>query len=110
MGRPNDMTVWQGTGFDCQGTNEITLLNSRFTSQGGAYKECNNGDIVAKSLRVEGDLYTSQLSVTASATTTGKNITCAHVNVSTRDLSSQFSTTVPDLTTGSYLEIIKFKY
>ena len=109
MGRPNDMTVWHGTSFDCQRTNEITLLHSRFTSQGGAYGECNNGEIVAKSLRVESDLYTSQLSVTASATTTGKNITCAHENVSTRALSSQFSTTVPDLTTGSYLKITKFR-
>ena len=95
------MTVWQGSAFECPGSNEITLLNSHFTSQEGAYGECNNGNIVAKSLRVEGDLYTSQLSVTVSAAITGKNITCVHENVGTRALTSLFSTTVPNLTTGT---------
>ena len=105
------MTVWQGSAFDCPGSNEITLLHNRFTSQEGAYGECNNGDIVAKSLGVEGDLYTSQLSVRVSAATTGKNIECLRdsVHIQSGDLTSNFSTTVPYLTTGSYPQNTKFR-
>ena len=100
------MTVWEGSAFDCP-TNEITLFHSRFAPQEGpgAYGECNNGVIVARGLRVEGDLYTSQLSVTVSAAITGKSITCVHESVNTRVASSQFSTTVPDLATGRCPEL-----
>ena len=105
MGGPNDHTVWQGGAFDCD---EITLLHSRFTSQEGAYGECNDGAIFAKSLRVEGDLYTSQLIVTFSAATTGKNITCIHENTGTGALTIQFSTKVPNYR-YSFYKIIKFR-
>ena len=58
-------TVWRGSGFDCQNTNnEITLLSSRFASEGGTNGTCNDGTIVASSLKVENNSYTSQLNVT----------------------------------------------
>ena len=65
-----------------------------------AYGECNNGVIVARGLRVEGDIYTSQLSITVSAGIAGKNISCVHESVNTRAETRQFSTTVLDLMTG----------
>ena len=72
-------TVWTGSAFSCStSNNEITLLHSRFSSTQGDYGSCNNGDIVARSLSVEGNNYTSQLNVTVTYDTAGKTIMCLY--------------------------------
>ena len=71
-------TVWQGTAFDCASkNNEILLLHNRFETEGGTSEECNNGAIVGRSLRVEGNRYTSQLTVFVSPDMIGGTIDCA---------------------------------
>ena len=56
------VTVWQGSAFDCQESNdEISLRHSEFTSS--EYRACNNGTIVGQGIKVEGNSYTSQLTV-----------------------------------------------
>ena len=68
MGRPGGATVWTGTTFECPG-NEITLLHHRFSSDNGpAIGECNDGAIRGRSIRVNGSLYTSQLTITVTCT------------------------------------------
>ena len=70
-------TIWTGTAFECSSSNnEIILLHSRFTSVYGDYGSCNNGDIVARSLSVEDNNYTSQLNVTVTPETAGMTIEC----------------------------------
>ena len=74
-------TIWTGTAFECPLTsNEIILLHSRFTSVYGASRSCNNGDIVARSLSVEGNNYTSQLNVTITPFIAGKTVECLSDN------------------------------
>ena len=99
MGTPGGVTVWQGEAFDCQNS-EISLLHGLFTSQDGATGECNDGDIVARSLGVEDNHYTSQLRVTVSTAITGKTITCVYDTSSGNSL-PQFNITIPTLITGS---------
>ena len=74
------VTVWTGTAFDC---NEIALLHSRFSSAYGIYGTCNNGAIVARSISMEGNSYTSQLNVTVTPDTAGKTVTCGIDNGTT---------------------------
>ena len=70
-------TVWTGNAFFCQSkNNEITLLHSRFESENGTSNSCNNGAIVGRSFGVQGNNYTSQLSVTITPETAGKTIIC----------------------------------
>ena len=70
--------MWQGAQvFDCPDFfNEILLPHNNFGSS--AMGECNAGSIVGRSLRAEGNCYTSQLTVEYSENLNGKNITCAH--------------------------------
>ena len=77
MGSRYGTTVWSGSAFDCTG-GEITLLHSFYEST--AYGECNNGSIVAQSLRVENNntSYTSQLNIAVSADMIGKSVECAY--------------------------------
>ena len=80
MGTPGGNTVWTGDALDCPNTNnDITLIHSRFTVNGSAYGECNNGAITAQSNSsgAEG-VYCSFLSVIVSADLNGKFITCLH--------------------------------
>ena len=71
------VTVWQGTALDCGSkNNELLLLHRRFTLEGGTSEECNNGDIVGESLRVEGNSYTSRLNVTLTSDMIGRSIAC----------------------------------
>ena len=79
-GTSGGATVWQGTAFDCP-TNEITLLHNRFTSIGD-FGVCNDGTIVAMSLNVSNNQYTSQLNVTISVGIIGKSIICINDNIS----------------------------
>ena len=71
-------TVWTGSAFDCQ-AHEIFLPHFQFLGD-GIYRTCNNGAIVARSLSVEGNNYTSQLNVTITPDTVGKTIECHNDN------------------------------
>ena len=72
------MTEWTGTAFNCPPDgNEILLRHSQFSEPGGTVKECNNGDITARSMPVvEDNCYTSELSVRASSALNGRTICC----------------------------------
>ena len=72
-------TIWTGSAFNCAG-NEITLIHYRFDDGRGTYGVCNNGTIVARSLSVEGNNYTSQLNVTITSDTAGSTIECTSDN------------------------------
>ena len=96
---PGGVTVWQGEAFDCQ-NGEITLLHSQFATLSGATGECNNGDLVARSLGVEDSRYTSQLRVTVSTAITENMIMCVH-DTSRGNILPQFNTTIPGLVTGT---------
>ena len=65
--------MWQGAQvFDCPDfSSEIVLPHNNFGSS--VMGECNAGSIVGRSMRVDGNCYTSQLTVEY-------NITCAHDN------------------------------
>lgn len=84
-------TVWTGSAFNNLWCTEIVLLHSRFLNEVTNYI-CKNGAtyIVAKSLSVEGNNYTSQLSVTATPETAGKTIMCYSDNGSDVTLISYF--------------------
>ena len=83
-------TVWTGTAFNDA---EIVLLHSRF-HQGTS--ETYRNSIVAKSLSVEGNNYTSQLNVTVTPDTAGKTIECIYDNGSHEIFI--FSTIIPIIT------------
>ena len=77
MGEPGGATVWTGSALNCPlASDEITLLHQRFIN--GTVRSCNNGATVARSLSVEGNLYTSQLNVTVASNIAGKNIMCVY--------------------------------
>ena len=80
MGGPGGATVWRGTVFNCPlSDHEVVLLHSRFESDTGTFRTCNNGAIVGQSLRVEDNSrYISQLNVTVSSDMIGESIECAH--------------------------------
>ena len=75
-------TVWKGSAFN-DSCNEIILLHDRYNSPGAYYVSCLNSNetIVARGLPVEvNETYTSQLSVTLTASQFGKSIECRHDN------------------------------
>ena len=84
--------MWTGTAFDCS-SGEIPLLHTYYKRDGGTFGECNNGNIVARSLRVEDSNYTSQLNVTVTPDVIGKTIEC--VNYDGRSETIQSSVTIP---------------
>ena len=71
-------TVWRGTAFDCENSNdEIVLLHSRFFNGTGGI--CNNGTIVGQDIRIDNDTYyVSQLSVSVTSDIVGKTVECVH--------------------------------
>ena len=72
-------TIWTGTAFNCSASDyAIILLHSRFSSTKGDYGSCSNGAIVGQSLGVEGNNYTSQLSVTVTPDIAGKTVECLY--------------------------------
>ena len=84
--------IWSGSALDCpSSSNEIILLQIDF----GLYITCNNGDIVARILPVEGNNYTSQLSVTITPGTAGKTIECGYENGT--HFTIQYSTVTPTI-------------
>ena len=71
-------TVWQGNAFDCSAQNNKTLLRHTLFGGSGTMKQCNGGAIVGRSLGVSGDIYTSELNVTASSDLIGRTVECAY--------------------------------
>ena len=72
-------TLWRGSAFDCPSTtNEIVLRHSLFSGPAGAFGDCTNGTIVGRSLRVEGNCYISQLSVTVSLNLNDATVQCVY--------------------------------
>jgi hypothetical protein len=71
-------TVFQGSALNCDATtDEISLLHSRFNTTSGTNGTCNDGVIVARSVSIDGDCYTSTLNVTfISPDMTGRTIKC----------------------------------
>ena len=102
-GEAGGATVWQGTAFDCL-SNEITLLHSRFTSLNSeTFGVCNNGAIVAKSIEVENNCYTSQLTINKlSVDMIGENIVCIYDGTITNEIGSTFITA----TTGTVIILL----
>ena len=73
-------TVWRGSAFmRCHGSNtkDISLRHTQFNSLDKPRGFCNNGAIVARAVGVDGDNYTSQLSVTVSPEMNNKTVECA---------------------------------
>lgn len=80
MGRAVGSTVWRGSAFNCT-SQEIILLHRHFDSVNGAYGICNNGSIVAQSVRVNNGHYTSRLTVTFNSDLIGKSVECIHDDI-----------------------------
>lgn len=69
-------TVWTGSAFNCS-LDEILLKHRQFPEN--TYRECNNGSITGRSLKVDnGTYYVSQLNITISSNLIGKTIKCYH--------------------------------
>ena len=72
------ITVWGGTAFNCTGRNEISLRHHRFGPEvGSAIGVCNDGALVAYSIEVVENCYTSRLDVRLSTDLQGRIITCS---------------------------------
>ena len=70
-------TLWRGAAFDCpMDDSEITLHHGQFASN-QEIGICNNGDIVARGIRVINDCYTSQLNMTVRESFNNKTVQCA---------------------------------
>lgn len=69
-------TEWEGNLFNCL-ENGIVLRHERYTP-GPANGECNGGAVVAQSVGVENDCYTSRLTFTVSPTFYNKTVSCVH--------------------------------
>ena len=90
-------TIWTGTAFSCDG-NEILLRHSNFNRPGGTSGECNgDASISARSVRVEGNCYTSELSVTPNAGLNNRTVLCVS---NSNDGMPTIGTATISLTTG----------
>ena len=108
MGGPGGATVWRGTALNCtMSDHEIVLLHSRFESNTGTLRICNNGAIVGRSLRVENNSsYTSQLNVTVSSDMIGESIECAHDHGTTDTIGSSTLTATGTYMHGCHADLI----
>ena len=70
-------TLWSGTAFDCS-PNEIILRHNEFND--GTSGECNQGAIIAQSVGVQDNCFTSQLHVTVSGGLHNKTVNCSMIN------------------------------
>ena len=70
---PTDNTFWTGTAFECD-QNRILLVNADF--ERGTTGVCNSGAVVAQSVGVDDNCYTSNLSVTLSPQLDGTTVEC----------------------------------
>ena len=80
-------TIWQGNAFDCLSQGDvIPWSHTSFGNNINATKQCSGGAIVGREVGVsEGNIYTSQLSVTASSNLIGRTVECVHRTVSGND-------------------------
>ena len=68
-------TVWRGSAFNCPATNnEIHFLHGSSVIE----TTCNDGAIVGRAIRVENDIYISQLTISVSDEMISRNISCFH--------------------------------
>ena len=78
-------TLWKGSAFNCaENGNEVTLSHSLFSR--GNTVQCNNGNIMGRSLSVKNNSYTSQLHVIFNASLLGQSIQCAHFNLYSEEI------------------------
>ena len=104
IGSLGGATIWRGSALSgCHpNDDEIVLLHSRFTmSNGGTFGVCNNGDIVGRSIGIEGSNYTSQLNVIVTPDIIQKTIMC--INGATSETVQSFVTIMN--TTGIFLQL-----
>ena len=83
-------TLWKGKFFNClspqnhENYNIVELRHSQLLknndAQGGEAKECNDGDIVGRIVRVENDSFISHLNITLTSAIIGKEIECSYDN------------------------------
>lgn len=93
-GSPGGATVWTGSALNCP-SGEIVLLHRHFTNPDGTIRTCDNGAIVAQSLSVQNNLYTTQLNITVTQNIIRKNITCIYDGMGDGTVNqSQFSTQI----------------
>ena len=96
------VTIWTGTAFSCDG-NEILLRHNNFNRPEGTSGECSgDASISAKSVKVEGNCYTSQLSVTPNAGLNNRTVCCVNNSMTTIGTSTIFLTTGILLLISSY--------
>ena len=76
------VTVWNSTFFECQdGRNEIHLRHSRYDDvDSPPHADCNGGAVIAKSIGVFDNCYTSQLIVIIGEEMVNKTIECSIQN------------------------------
>ena len=91
--------MWRGSQglFDC----EILLPHSSFAST--VTGECNSGEIIARSLRVDGNRYISQLSILFRESFVGKTVICEHDD-GTTSVASESSLTITKNMIGNTIE------
>ena len=68
-------TVWEGSGFDCPPTNDISLSHFSYSTTGDS-GSCTGGAFSAESVGVVGNEYTSRLTVRSSLSLNGTTISC----------------------------------
>ena len=94
-------TVWTGTAFDCPSTNDAIILKHNITEYNTTVGTCSNGAIITgRGLSVEGNCFTSQLNIRATADLEGESVICIHRNGS-NELIIGCTTIVLNLDTGT---------
>ena len=100
-------TVWQGSAFSCDNTDDGTLplRHSQFAN-GTLVKECNSDGtmIMAREVEVTGDNYTSQLIIPVTPEIDNKTVECAHDNGATVRV---ISASTVDITSGNNITVTK---
>ena len=75
------ITIWQGTLFDLCQDGSITLRHTQFRNGRGTTRLCGSSGVVnGRGIGVEGDVYTSQLTINVSSEMQGKTVACVHNN------------------------------
>ena len=90
------ITIWQGTVI--QSTCVIRLRHSQYNNS-GAINECNDGAIIASSIGVLEDVYTSQLNVTVEQDTINGTVECVHED--TNGIRSIIGRRILNISTGN---------
>ena len=98
-------TIWRGSAFsNCQ-RNEIQLRHSEYNiinPQLAATGVCNDGEIVAKSVGVSENCFTSRLNVSIGREIVNKTVECVHSN--TQGIATQIGQKTLNLTQGKIVK------